>query len=226
MSVAQIKLREWAVRVIRSITAHTSSVVRAFLSDPAPFLTAPLTVAQRCNIFNTAMSAAGVGLKMPTDAAGNKVWDVAVFDRGVALTEGRTPEPTYWAHQRYQPLVGLDGKRRKSFYSLITGAALEGGLTGVDPKTFASTAKHDADNTETCDCGACRVRRWYISSVNGLCGTKDKPGILAQSRGFNVAVRADLPARAGKTVRSAASMASLLAEVDSEPEGTEVTDAE
>lgn len=183
-------LRDWALHTVRSISKHNNDVTMAFLTQPAPFFApeAKLTTAQLCNLFNNAMARVGVGLVMPTDAQGEKTFDREVYERGIALAQGRTFSPNPWVAQSYQPLRGL-GRTPRSFYTALTEAARTGLLSDVDPAQFAGLegdALRDA------------LGKWFRAAVGDgktpgtLTGSKDKPGPLAYSY-HSVAIREGLP---------------------------------
>lgn len=204
-------LASWAVTLVRAIVAHQNDGAVAFLTNPAPFLgpDAGLTTAQRCNLFNFAMSVAGVNLKMPTDAAGEKAWDGPTFERGMALAHGRTISRNHWASQKYQPLKVPGRKPLRSFYVGLTEAARTGLLTDVDASQFAGL---DGEALQEA------LRTWFGAVVGDgktpgtLTGSKAKPGPLAYSF-RSLAIRADLPKLAPKRgKRGATTAASLLAE--------------
>lgn len=195
----------WAVTLIAAITSHQNDGGIAFLSNPGPFLApeSKLTTAQKCNIFNFAMSLCGIGLTMPKDDSGEKVWDVAIFDRGMALAKGRPVNLNHWASQKYQPLIVPGRTKLRSFYTGMTEAARLGVLVDVDPKQFAGLDKEATQEA---------LRQWFIATVNRLTGTKTAPGVLASSF-RSVAIRADLPERAAKGSKAKTVTAeSLLAE--------------
>jgi hypothetical protein len=220
------KLKDFAVLAVRSIAKHVNAVGQSFLADPIPFIASPhLTPAQRCAAFNLAMSLAGIGLKMPSVQAGARrvnQWDDGVFQRGVALAKGRAPVVNHWVHQSYQPVSGLLEKaRRRSFYTLMTQAALTGLIEKVDPAQFkAADAKGQAE----------ALKAWYIKVMGDgktegtLTGTKAKPGVLATSRNFSVAVRADLAPRDASTGRATITAESLVAELTGETAAPSVDD--
>jgi len=210
-NTAKHTVATWAVALIRAIVKHQYDGAVAFLKDPASFLTpeASLTTAQACNMFNYAMSLAGVNLKMPTDSQGEKTFDREVFDRGMALAKGRTVTVNHWASQKYQPLKVPGSKGLRSFYTGMTDAARLGILSDVDPKQFAGLEG---------EARQLALREWFGSAVGDgktpgtLTGSKDKPGPLAYSF-RSVAVRADLPAQAKRGgSKSTVTAESLLAE--------------
>lgn len=216
-----LKLTAFAVQLVRSIVTHVNKVGQAFLSDPAPFISSPtLTPAQRCAAFNLAMSLAGIGLKMPSVQSGARrlnQWDDGVFQRGIALAKGRTPTVNHWAHQSYAPVAGASDKaRRRSFYTMLTQAALTGLIDKVDPAQFKADG--------TAEGRAAALKDWYVKVMgdgktpNTLTytppkGSKDKPGVLASSRNRSVAVRADLAPRDASTGAAVVTAESILAEL-------------
>ena len=194
------------VRNIRSLSRHQTEAAQTFVEHPEVFLEAQLTPAQRCGAFNLAMSAYGVGLVMPTDSSGNKVWDQATYERAVELVAGRKITPQVWVSQKYAPIVFPGKDKRRSLYETITSLALRGRIKGVDPKQFTH-----ADQKET----ARLVKEWLVATVRALCGTKENPGVIAQSRNFRLAVRADLgPMTAGRKAGAAVTDEALLNELE------------
>lgn len=202
----QFTAQDAIVRNIRSLSRHQTEAAQAFVETPAVFLEAQLTPAQRCGAFNLAMSAYGVGLVMPTDSSGNKVWDDEVYQRGAALVTGRKITPQVWVSQKYAPIIFPGRDKRRSLYETITSLALRGRIKGVDPKQF-----EHADPKEA----AKLVKDWLVATVKALCGDAKKPGVIAQSRNFRLAVRADLaPLGTGRKTGRAVTDETLLSELE------------
>lgn len=204
--VEQFPVADAIVRNLRSLARHQTEAAESFVTEPKLWLEAVLTPAQRCGAFNLAMSAYGVGLVMPTDSSGNKVWDQVTYDRGAEMVQGRKLTQQNWVSQKYAPIVFPGRDKRRSFYETITSLALRGRLKGVDPKQF-----QHADPKET----AKLVKEWLIATVRAACGTKEKPGIIAQSRNFRLAVRADLgPITASRKGGATVTDETLLSELE------------
>lgn len=201
---------------LRSLGRHATTAAETFLKTPELWVNSSLTPAQKCGAFNLAMSAARVGLQMPTDSGGNKVWDDAVFARGMELAKGRTVEPQNWVSQRYSPVVIPGKDKRRSFWETIISLAERGRIKGLDPAvTFAVNTEgmdpKDADKARR------KVRSdWLVSELKRLTFHKDDnpKGVLVSSRNYRLAVKADLKPETSTKRGANVSDEALLAELE------------
>lgn len=202
---------------LRSLAKWQTVAAETFVANASLWIQSALTVAQRCGAFNLAMTAYRVGLRMPTDAGGNKVWNEAIFSQGLELAKGRKLLHQAWVHQKYAPVIVPGKDKRMSFWDTIIQLAERGKLAGVDPKVVFACDVSGLDEKEARQARAKVRSDWLVSELKKLTYHKvtNPKGPIAASRNMRLAVRADIPAEDTATgTRSKLSDDELLAELE------------
>lgn len=202
---------------LRSLAKWQTQASEAFIANASLWTQSALTVAQKCGVFNLAMTAYRVGLRMPTDSGGNKVWNDSVFAQGLELAKGRKLLHQAWVHQKYAPVIVPGKDKRMSFWDTIIQLAERGKLAGVDPKVVFACDTSGMDDKEARQARAKVRSDWLVSELRKLTYNKstNPKGPIAASRNMRLAVRADIPAEdtsAGS--KSTRSDDELLAELE------------
>jgi len=137
------------MKLISFICAHNTETAISYAVDMAPFL--PLTVKQRIQVHNSAVSLFAAGRKIELGSGANRReptqedvnsmnQDAAALTAAVVAASQAGKEPRFvWAHQRFNPLVS-PGKPRYSALSVAYSEVVAAGKV-TPPQEYVEAVK-------------------------------------------------------------------------------------